>query len=846
MTPAAQDTPQRVVLGGMWQICATAPGRCTSPTQLDALAPGEWLTSPHAGTAAALLRSAGRWSLDGTARRFDAEDWWYRTRFTPPLLDAGEPLWLGFDGLATVADVWLNGHLILHSDNMFLSHECEVALQLVPGENQLDIRFHALDALLAAKRPRPRWRVPMVPQQQLRWHRTTLLGRTPGWSPPAAPVGPVGAIWWERRGALDPLRPQLHSSVDAEGRGRVQVHGTLTDAARASIERIEFELRRGGEVWRTPLAITDGQYEGTLTVARPALWWPHTHGEPALYEARLITQRRDAPGPSTQHLRPFGFRRVEADTREGLFGLKVNGVPVFCRGACWTPLDVVSLTSSPEALHTAVQQTRDAGMNMLRVGGTMVYEGDAFFDACDALGMLVWQEFMFANMDYPEHDEAFLASVRAEVAQQTARWQGRACVAVVCGNSEGEQQAAMWGAPRELWAPALFHTTLREAVEEALPGVPYWPSSAHGGAFPHQANAGTASYYGVGAYLRPLDDARRSELSFATECLAFANVPDERTVARMPGGLGLRVHHPGWKERTPRDLNAGWDFEDVRDHYLASLFQVDPVQLRSVDHERYLALSRIVTGEVMASAFTEWRRPGSRCGGALVWFLRDLWAGAGWGLVDDTGLPKACFHALHRVLQPVAVLITDEGVNGVAVHLINERAEPLEGELTLSLYGSGDARVDEASLPVTVAARGDTSIALAQHLGGFTDVSYAYRFGPPPVTLVHAQLKAPDGRVVGEAFHFPAGLSQPVHDDLGLSARYEPGRGELVLTTTRAAQHVHVQVDEHLPVDNDFHLAPGAARSLALQRTGAATGRPLKGWVWALNASRPVPILVPT
>jgi beta-mannosidase len=198
------------------------------------------------------------------------------------------------------------------------------------------------------------------------------------------------------------------------------------------------------------------------------------------------------------------------------------------------------------------------------------------------------------------------------------------------------------------------------------------------------------------------------------------------------------------------------------------------------------------------------------------------------------------------VLQPVAVLITDEGVNGVAVHLVNERAEPLEGELALRLYGSGDARVDEAMLPISVAARGDTSINLAQHLGGFTDVSYAYRFGPPPVTLVHAQLTSPDGRVVGEAFHFPAGPLQPVRDDLGLSARYEPGRGELVLTTTRAAQHVHVQVDEHLPVDNDFHLAPGARRSLALQRTGAATGRPLKGWVWALNASRPVPIVVPT
>lgn len=844
MAPAAPVGPQRVVLGGVWRVCATAPGQCNSPARLDAIAPRDWIESPRLGTAAALLRDAGRWSLDGPPRCFDAQDWWYCASFMSPARGAAEPFWLGFDGLATVADVWLNGELILHSSNMFLAHECEVAARLVSGENQLAIRFHALDPLLAVKRPRPRWRAPMVPQQQLRWLRTTLLGRTPGWSAPVAPVGPVGAIWCERRDPLLPLRPQLHSTVEADGRGEVRVTCDLPATAEAQIERIELEVRLADEAWRVPLTCKGARCEGLLVLDRPRLWWPHTHGEPVLYEARLITHRRDVASPVTQALRPFGFRRIEADTSGGRFSLRVNGVPVFCRGACWTPLDVVSLDASADALRAAVQQACDAGMNMLRVGGTMVYEGDAFFDACDALGMLVWQEFMFANMDYPEHDEAFLHSVHAEAAQQTARWQGRACVAVVCGNSEVAQQAAMWGAPRELWAPALFHATLRQHVEATLPGVPYWPSSAFGGAFPHQANAGTASYYGVGAYLRPLDDARRADLSFATECLAFANVPDERTLARMPGGHGLRVHHPGWKERTPRDLNAGWDFEDVRDHYLASLWGVDPVKLRWVDHERYLALSRVVTGEVMASAFAEWRRPGSRCGGALVWFLRDLWAGAGWGVVDDQGLPKACYHALQRTLQPVAVLMSDEGMNGLAVHLLNERAEALSCRLSLRLYNGGDALVEEVEQAVTVPARGGMSLMLADHLAGFTDVSYAHRFGPPPVALVHAAIAAPGGQVLGEAFHLPSASLQ-VHDDLGLNARYEAATGELRLSTTRFAQHVHVVFDEHLPADNDFHLAPGASRLLALRRVGAPTGRALKGWVWALNAARPVPVVVP-
>src|SRR5262249_18895665 len=138
----------------------------------------------------------------------------------------------------------------------------------------------------------------------------------------------------------------------------------------------------------------------------------------------------------------IGFRTVVLDGRAEDFSLHVNGVPVFCRGACWTPLDSVSLTASPDGLRETLAQVRSAGMNMLRVGGTMVYEDTEFLDLCDANGILLWQDFMFANMDYPEEDPAFLASVEAEARQQLALLNARPCLAVLCGNSEGEQQAA--------------------------------------------------------------------------------------------------------------------------------------------------------------------------------------------------------------------------------------------------------------------------------------------------------------------------------------------------------------------------------------------------------------------
>ena len=137
------------------------------------------------------------------------------------------------------------------------------------------------------------------------------------------------------------------------------------------------------------------------------------------------------------------------------------------------------------------------------------------------------------------------------------------------------------------------------------------PKAGRPCAFPHVADAGTTSYYGVGAYERPIADARRSNLRFATECLAFACIPDDAALARMPGGLATRAHHPAWKSRSPRDLGAGWDFDDVRDHYVRELFAEDPMRLRHADHDRYLALGRCAIAEVMGAAYAEWRRAGA-------------------------------------------------------------------------------------------------------------------------------------------------------------------------------------------------------------------------------------------
>ena len=373
--------------------------------------------------------------------------------------------------------------------------------------------------------------------------------------------------------------------------------------------------------------------ESELRIPGAARWWPHTHGDPALY---ALAVRR---GGETLATRRIGFRALGwADdiARDGL-DLHVNGVPVWLRGAVWTPADLVSMAPSTSELRALLERVRDAGMNMVRVVGTGAYEAPAFFDLCDELGILVWQDLMFGNLDYPVGDPEFREGVRREAADVLAAVAGRASLAVVCGNNEVEQQPAMMGLDPALGRDPLWDEELAALVAGSGAGCAYVRSTPCGGALPFHANAGVTHYFGVSGYFEPPASARRAAVRFASECLAFANVPDE---------VEVPVHHPEWKAGVPRDagtgwdLGAGWDFDDVRDHYLAWLYGVDPVPLRRSDLLRYLELSRHASGEVMAEVMGEWRRAASPCRGALVLQLKDMLAGAGPGRARPPRRPQ--------------------------------------------------------------------------------------------------------------------------------------------------------------------------------------------------------------
>jgi beta-mannosidase len=355
----------------------------------------------------------------------------------------------------------------------------------------------------------------------------------------------------------------------------------------------------------------------------------------------------------------------------------------------------------------------------------------------------------------------------------------------------------------------------------------YVPSAPCGGDLPFRTDRGVANYYGVGAYRRPLADARRADVRFAAECLAFSNVPDQEAVEQLlpDAPAAAVVHHPRWKAGVPRDVGAGWDFEDVRDHYLSLLFGVDPAELRGFDHERYLELSRGVTGEVMAEVFGEWRRGASRCAGGLVLWLRDVVPGAGWGIVDHRGHPKAAYHHLRRALAPVAVWLTDEGLGGMVAHVANDRSEPLRCRLRVALYRDLEQPVDGAEQELELAPHSIDQRNVEALLGRFVDVSWAYRFGPPSHDLVVASLER-DGdhgpELLSQALRFPAGRPAGAQraEQLGIAAgirRLDGTTARVLVRSRRLAYGVRLHVPGFVAEDDAFAVEPGRERAVLLR-----------------------------
>ena len=794
------DVHRSVPLASGWSMLRTPPGAFRAPAELPAHG---WREVMVPTTVAAALDSD---ASDGQG--LDTFDWWFRCEL--PGLDDVDATRLRFEGLASLVDVWIDGRAVLGARNMHRSY----VVGLPANPRELVLRCAALATELGARRARPRWKTALVHAQNLRWFRTTLLGRVSSWNPRSDIVGPWRPCRLEGVRLLDVHELQLVPCWRAD-RAVLRLGARWSLAGDGAVASVALRVGPcllsidGAYLHARGIEPHDIELEGLEP------WWPHTHGSPAVYDCEL--ELRGPQGSVRLDGGCLGFKAFELLRPEGAVEVRCNGRPVFLRGACWTAADLRRPDADAATLQTILSRVVEAGMNMLRIVGTAIYADEAFYAACDRLGILVWQDLMFANMDYPFDDPEFAAEVREEIHEVLCRLRGHACVAVVCGGSETEQQAAMMGLPEGSWSHPFLGEEMPRLLADLCPASAWVRSSPSGGALPFHASSGVSHYYGVGAYRRGLSDARLAGVRLVAECLGLSNVPSQAALEGSALGAS-RPHDPIWKAGVPRDAGAGWDFEDVRDHYFPELVRADPRELRMVDPQAYLRWSGLVSGELMSRVFAAWRRADSGCQGALVWWLRDLAQGAGWGVLDSESRPKPVYWALKRCLAPRAVLIDDRGLEGCDFLVLNDRPAAFEGTLTVDLWQSGRIRTLRAERAVRVEAAGCARMGTAEVFGHFVDINHAYRFGPPGHDAVVARLLDAAGELVSEAFHFPQGMRvEPVAAPPRLRLVAHGVERRLHLLSDEVLLGVEIDAPGYEPDDDAFHLAPGIERVVRLR-----------------------------
>ena len=711
-------TPERLIdLHAGWQLTEAPSGR--DGAALAAAVPAEaWLAATVPGTAHGALLAAGRipdpfHGCNEAEVRWVAERrWLWRLAFDAGELAAHEDL--VFEGLDTYCSVWLNGERLLTTDNMFVPHRVPVRERLRPGRNELLLCF---EPPLACARE-----VEAVHGKRALWNGDSarLHARKAqyhfgwDWGPELLVSGPWRAV---RRHAWSARVAELacRSQVDvAARRATLQISAAVVGATTGLRCVVELRDPEGRAV--ATREVPAGDVHATLDVTDARLWWPRGLGEQPLYT--LHVQVCAGEMVVAEDRRRIGLRtlRLVQAPVEGEVGssfhFEVNGEDLFAGGANWIPDDNLLERITPARYRERVAQAAAANMNMLRIWGGGVYEHEAFYEACDELGLLVWQDFMFACGLYPAN-AAFQASVRAEAEAAVKRLRHHACLALWCGNNEDYMLAesvglAGPGVPADRFeARAIYEQLLPQVCAALDPDRPYWPGS------PFTPGEGAKS-----------SDAtvgdRHSWEVWHQQMLPYQRYGDVQ--ARFVSEFGMQSH-PSLAllesvlppaERFPESRTMQWHNKagspaGPDGHRRLSVYQADNLRAAPTLAGHVYA-TQFVQAEAMRVAYQDfrrrWQRPGARAvGGALVWQLNDCWPVTSWSLIDAAGTVKPAWHAVRRALSPVAVAVRlDAGLARMAV--MNSGLAPRDLSLSLRVFAFDGRLLAELHRDVRAPASG--------------------------------------------------------------------------------------------------------------------------------------------
>lgn len=811
---------------GGWRIKDFAPGKGLTGGGVSG--EGEdWIPAKAPGDTYVALIAAGRLADPYVGRNEepaawvrDREWWWHAT-----IELSGAPADLVFDGLDTFADIYCDGTLLGSADNMFRSWRFDLS-GLAAGQHDLALCFHPTADMVAGT-PLPVWTsfTDRISKSRRTLMRKAQFGWGWDWGPDLPTIGMWQPVRIEPRVATAVRSVNFTTLTIGDGNAYVVADIDLTGAAEVAVELLDPE----------GASVVQGSRHGSgaipLTVAAPQLWWTADLGAQPLYT--LVARVEGAP----EVRRKVGIRTLLLDQSPDadepgatFFRFVLNNVPIFAKGANWVPASSF-VGAIPDATYTdLLERAVGANMNMIRVWGGGIYEPDIFYDECDRLGLLVWQDFMFACAPYPD-DDAFIANVRAEVTEQVERLRHHASLALWCGNNEN--QAIQWfediatGTQTPLAGRKIYDETIPAIVDALDPRAPYWPGSPWGGPTPNSMRAGDVHNWTVWHGIPLVSDAEPDgPFDRTPEGIAFTRYADDE--ARFVSEFGIQgAPDIGTLRRwmAPEDLvldSQGFldRIKDVADKATMMVTTVTGVPATLV---QYVDFTMLTQAEGLKFGIEHYRRRKPHCSGALIWQHNDCWPCVSWSLIDYDGVAKASWFATRRAFAPVLASFRRDG-DRAELWVTNDLLIPVSDTATVALTRLGGGEEWSEHVPVEVGPNTSTCVWHGAVSGAADRI----------LTVRSARDLFPANRALLAAVKELA-----LDRDPGLTIAFDGPN--ITITANRYALGVNLRSDD--PAlrfdDNHFDLAGGERRTIAVTHRDGDDISPESVAVSSWNASAP-------
>ncbi|GAA1643281.1 glycoside hydrolase family 2 protein [Actinoplanes couchii] len=620
-------------------------------------------------------------------------DWQY-TREVAWTGPAHDRIDLVFDGLDTVASIELGGVSLGRTRNMHRSFRYDVTTLLAGGPQPLTVRFESAYAEAERVRELLGERDNAYPEP-FNFIRKMACGFGWDWGPTLVTAGiwrPVRLEGWStaRLAAVRPL------TTYTSGVGKLNL---TVDIERIRDCGLSATILLDGHQIGSVVAVNADSARSEIDVPGVEPWNPRGHGEPALYTLTVVLT--DGDQELDRWERRVGFRSVRLDQTPDDAGtgfvFHINDAPVLIKGVNWIPDDIFPSRMTRERYARRLGEAAAAGVNLIRVWGGGIYEDRAFYEVCDELGLMVWQDFLFACADYPE-EEPLHSEVVAEARENVSRLASHPSLITWSGNNENLwlHGAMGWGSSGATWGSRYYLETLPEIVAELDPSRPYQAGSPWSGSWEHEPNdVDHGTFHSWEVWNRePYMNYRLSAPRFVAE-FGWQAPPAWTTLRDAVSDDPILPDSPGVLHHQKADDGNG---------KLARGLTADLPRPESVEAWHYLTQLNQV--RAVRTGVEHWRSHWPHTGGAILWQLNDLWPVTSWAAIDGAGRYKPLYFALGEMNADRALTIqTRDG--GLVVAVLNDTACTWTGTLTVNDQDVSVAVAPRSVAHVPVEAAGD-------------------------------------------------------------------------------------------------------------------------------------------